>query len=587
MRLFFSVLPLCSLCLCGELLGHEPDRSPIDLAVLPDGRRVLTANHTADSVSLLDIETGKVLAEQACGRKPAGVACSADGKHAAVSNLWSGTVSLLDVHQDNLKTTAEVAVGPLPRGLMFSLDGAALYVAVAGRDEVVQLDTKSQQITQRWPAPREPRHLALSTDGQWLAAASSRSGQVRIWSTVTRQRLWERTIEDGFNLRGLAFTPDGQSLVVAHGIRREFPVSKENIEQGWVIDSRLTRLPLTAGARPPAEQVALDTRGRAVGDPYGAAFSADGRWLAVTGSGTHELLLFDAAALPWTAGDPGDFLDARLAKDDGKFRRLPLEGRPLTVAPLPRCDAVVVANYLRDEVDVVDVKAGQVLHRVPLGGPAPPSLARQGEALFYDAQRSHHQWFSCSTCHVEGHTCGLKFDTLNDDSYGNPKLTPTLRNVTQTGPWTWHGWQTDLGAGIEKSLTQTMYGPKPTGDETRALRAFLATLTGPPSPNPGSEAARRGQALFHGKAHCARCHKGDHYTSESNYDVKLEPDGSPYRLWNPPSLRGLWDRGPYLHDGRAATLDDLLRQHHAPEKLGGQELSPAERADLIEFLKSL
>jgi hypothetical protein len=67
----------------------------------------------------------------------------------------------------------------------------------------------------------------------------------------------------------------------------------------------------------------------------------------------------------------------------------------------------------------------------------------------------------------------------------------------------------------------------------------------------------------------------------------LEPDGSPYRLWNPPSLLGLWDRGPYLHDGRAATLDDLLRQHHVPEKLGGQELSPTERADLIDFLKSL
>src|SRR2546430_702077 len=83
--------------------------------------------------------------------------------------------------------------------------------------------------------------------------------------------------------------------------------------------------------------------------------------------------------------------------------------------------------------------------------------------------RSHNQWFSCHTCHVDGHTCSLTFDTLNDDSYGNPKLTPTLRNVTKTGPWTWHGWQRDLGAGVEKSLTQTMYGPKPSVEEVRAL----------------------------------------------------------------------------------------------------------------------
>jgi cytochrome c peroxidase len=137
-----------------------------------------------------------------------------------------------------------------------------------------------------------------------------------------------------------------------------------------------------------------------------------------------------------------------------------------------------------------------------------------------------------------------------------------------------------------------MYGPKPTADEKRALVAFLETLEHPPNPNVGdqgsiSEAARRGQALFQGKAKCAHCHKDPEYTSTGNYDVKLEPDGSPYRLWNPPSLRGGWDRGPYLHDGRAGTLEELLQTHHVPEKLGGEALTDAERRDLIEFLRSL
>ena len=100
-------------------------------------------------------------------------------------------------------------------------------------------------------------------------------------------------------------------------------------------------------------------------------------------------------------------------------------------------------------------------------------------------------------------------------------------------------------------------------------------------------AAQRGQALFQGKARCARCHQGEHYTSSKNYDVKIEADDSPYLLWNPPSLRGVHDRGPYLHDGRANTLEDVLRFSHAPEKLGGQALTPEERRDLIEFLKSL
>src|SRR5947207_4575287 len=53
------------------------------------------------------------------------------------------------------------------------------------------------------------------------------------------------------------------------------------------------------------------------------------------------------------------------------------------------------------------------------------------------------------------------------------KLTPTLRGVTKTGPWTWHGWQKDLGAGVTKSFTETMFGPEPSADEVKAMLAFL------------------------------------------------------------------------------------------------------------------
>jgi cytochrome c peroxidase len=219
-------------------------------------------------------------------------------------------------------------------------------------------------------------------------------------------------------------------------------------------------------------------------------------------------------------------------------------------------------------------------------------LARRGEALFYDARRSHNHWFSCHTCHVDGHTCGLSFDTLNDESYGNPKLTPSLHGVARTAPWTWHGWQKDLNAAIEKSYVQTLFGPKPNGDELRAVAAFLGTLDSPPNPhrlsdNCLSAAAKRGQTLFAGAAKCVRCHAPPEYTSEHLFDVKLEADGSPYRRWNPPSLRGLWQRGPYLHDGRAGTLEELLQGPHAPEKLGGKTLSDEQRRDLIAFLQAL
>jgi cytochrome c peroxidase len=564
-------------------LSSDSYRSPIDIALLPDAR-ALTANYTADTVALIDLSAGKVLAEERCGHKPAAVACSRDGTRAAVSNLWSGTVNLFEVRKTSLRELGEIPVGPLPRGIVFVPDGDAIYVAVA--DEILQCDWNTRKVTRRLSATREPYQLALSADGRWLAAACSRSATVRCWDLRADKLHWERRIEDAFNLRGLAFTPDSKAIICAHVVHREFPVSKENIEKGWVIDSRLTRLPLDPNAQPPMEQIALDTFGKAVGDPYGLAFTADGRRLVVSASGTHDLLVLETDHIPWTGGDPGDLIDPRLKDSEHKMRRIALGGRPLTVVPLDGA-RVAVANYLLDAVQIVGAEAGTVVPQIPLGSPVKSSPARQGEAFFYDATRSHNQWFSCNTCHTDGHTCGLTFDTLNDDSYGNPKLTPTLRNVTKTGPWTWHGWQKDLAAGVKKSLTETMFGLKPTEEETKAMVAFLATFDHPPNPNKPTDVTKRGDAVFRGKANCVRCHKGEQYTSEGVYDVGLEPDGSPYRLWNPPSLRGVWDRGPYLHDGRAQTLSDVLRKHHAPEKLGGAALTEEERRELIAFLLTL
>jgi DNA-binding beta-propeller fold protein YncE len=306
--LFFSSSSLCSLCLCGESI--QLHRSPMDVALLPGSRLALTANHTADSLSLVDISAGKVLAELPCGRKPVAVACSPDGRHAAVSNLWSGTLSLFKVEGATIKPAGVLSVGIQPRGLVFSAKGH-IYLALAGSDEIAVLDWDRRQIVERWPAPREPRHLTLSPDGRFLAAASSRSGQVRLWDTASGKLMWTRKCEDAFNLRGLAFTPDGKALICAHVVKRSFPVSRENIDKGWVTDSRLTRLPLDAKAVPPLEQVALDKHGQAVGDPHGVAFDPSGRYLAVTAGGTQEMLVFKAAALPWSGGDPGDFINLR------------------------------------------------------------------------------------------------------------------------------------------------------------------------------------------------------------------------------------------------------------------------------------
>ena len=101
-----------------------------------------------------------------------------------------------------------------------------------------------------------------------------------------------------------------------------------------------------ATAAPSFGQIALDVRNKAVGDPAAVAFNSAGDVLAVAAAGTQELLLFQAGAISWVGGEPGDFLDTQLQDDDAKFRRVPLGGRPLAVQFVKDTAQAVVANHL-------------------------------------------------------------------------------------------------------------------------------------------------------------------------------------------------------------------------------------------------
>jgi len=322
------------------------------------------------------------------------------------------------------------------------------------------------------------------------------------------------------------------------------------------------------------------------------AVSPDGQTLAVTCGGTHELLLL-RQPLPFVAfGGPADHIEPDLLADEKRFRRVPLGGRPLGVAFAPDGHSVIVANYLSNSLEVVDVDTAQATAVIPLGSAEKQSLARQGEAIFLDAERSFHHWYSCSTCHVDGHTNGSDFDTFNDGSYGTPKKTLSLRGVAQTGPWTWHGWQKSLRQLAHDSMTKSMQGEEPTDAELDAMLAYLGTLDFKPNPhrNPDGSltaAAKRGEEVFKAKG-CDTCHAPPTYTTPAAYVVGLEAPEDAYRGYNPPSLRGVYNRSPYLHTSAAATLEEVLTEYHRPSKLTGKpDCTSAELADLIAFLRSL
>ncbi|MEK6259592.1 MAG: c-type cytochrome, partial [Planctomycetota bacterium] len=290
---------------------------------------------------------------------------------------------------------------------------------------------------------------------------------------------------------------------------------------------------------------------------------------------------------------PGDFLPAAMQRDKSRFRRIELGGRPQAVEFVGE-RTVVVSNYFSNSVQVVDLDAREVTKTIALGGSSEPSLARRGEHIFYDADRSMHSWYSCHTCHTDGHTAGQVFDTRNDKSYGTPKLTPSLRGVADTGPWTWHGWQTDLHDAMKRSLSESMATKLPVTDEdATALVAYLKTLDHPANPRATTSdtaLARKielGRTLFSGKAACTSCHTGLQFTSEDKFDGKVEDKKDRDPNYNPPTLRGLASRRRFLHTGKARSLDAVLMKHHRPEDLVGESLSDDERDALVEYLKSL
>jgi YVTN family beta-propeller protein len=580
----------------------EPHRSPISLALAAGGSRLITANQTAGTVSLVDVASGQVLHELATGDRPAGVALTADGRRGVVTHWYGYDVAILEIAGDRLSAAGRVEVGPEPRGVVLAPDGKTAYVAVGAANEVVRVDVESRTVTGRLPVGREPRGLALTPDGAKLLVSNARSQDLTLIATGPWQVERSLPVEvDAANLRQVAVSPDGATGYVANMRNRGFATTASNIDLGWVLGQRLTRVALDGSGA--FATLSLDPRGKAVADAHGVAVSRDGRFLAVSCGGTHEVLIFrtDGRPLPWRSGGSRDLIAQELLNDDGRFRRVPLGGRPTELAFGPDGHTLYVANYLADAVQVVDAAAARLERTMALGGPAEPSLVRRGEALFHDATRSLNQWYSCNTCHSDGHTNGLDFDTLNDGRQDlstahrrSRKKVPTLRRVAATGPWTWHGWQKRLEDAMVESFTKSMQGRRPSPDDVRALVAYLGTLQYPRNPYRSADggltdAARRGEAVFQSsRAACATCHSGPELTDGKIHITGLEERDDAYRGYNPPSLRGLYDKDPYLHDGRARTLKDALAGPHSPEvAAGGDSLSDDELDDLVAYLRSL
>ena len=601
------LLPAAALLFLTNLLtGREPDRnditaappadvhrSPVDLALSSDGKWLVTANESSDSVSLIRTADQKLLDEISCGKHPADIEFSSDGKTVLVTATWSGDVNILRISDDRLRLVGTIHVGFDPCGLAVMPDGTRAFVGLTATGEVAEIDLLSLSVRKRISVGNWPRYLTLSPDGSRLAVGCAGDGRIHVLDTATGEDLYEEALANGINLGHMIPSADGRYAYFTWMVYRTNPINVGNLRRGWLLASRIGRVRLDGPEY--REAISLDVPRMAVADPLGIGITKNGQHLVAAASGTHELLVYRLPDLPFVGvGGPGDLIDRRLQSNTDRFHRIPLGGRPMGVRTAGDSRSVYVANYLKDCVQVVDLESRTVRNEIRLGGPAEKSPARRGMEIFYDGQRSLDQWYSCHSCHQNGGVNSRPMDTFNDGTEMTLKTVLPLYDVTRTKPWTWHGWQTDLHNAIHKSLTSTMLGRAPDEQDTQNLLAYLDSLKAPPNPFRSadgslSEAAERGRKIFlSDKAGCAQCHTGPHFTDGKIHDVGLGSPEDYYDGYNTPSLNGVYRKVRLLHTGRARSLERVLTDLHSPEKVAGTApLTDQETQDLIEYLKTL
>jgi len=604
--------------------SDNPYHSPYDVAFAPDGARLAVSDRTAGSVAIVDAASGEVRHSLSLGGSPTGVAWSADGARVFAAEYGEGTVAEIDA--ENGRIARRFNVGPRPMGLAVAPKRNLLLVANAALGSVSLIDLAGGAERKRVEVSREPVAVAVSPDeslavvANLLPATSATDPQVAAVVSLIDLEKAEKTADvrlptGSTVLRDVAVSPDGRWAYAVHTVGR-FTLPTTQLDRGWINTNALSIIDLSS--RQLYATVLLDLLTEGAADPWGIALARDGRTLWVTLSGVHQIAqirLGDlhellAGRIPeayakkpgfpaiWREIQADGAGRARLVNDlaalyaAGLIDRRPVPAKgPRGLALAPDGKRLAVAAYFGARVLLIDAENGKATSEFALGPDRSPDPVRLGEMIFHDATFSFQHWLSCATCHPDARADGLNWDLLND-GIGTPKNTRSLVWSDRTPPVMSHGVRANMEVAALAGFRFILFR-EPEAGELEAVRAYLRSLEPETSPhrlsNGGySEAAYRGKALFEGKAHCAGCHPAPLYTDLKVREVGMKRPLDQAAEFDTPTLVELWRTGPYLHNGEAVDLKELLTRFNTEDKHGAtSNLTPAEIDDVITYLLSL
>jgi mono/diheme cytochrome c family protein len=199
-----------------------------------------------------------------------------------------------------------------------------------------------------------------------------------------------------------------------------------------------------------------------------------------------------------------------------------------------------------------------------------------GHALFHEAAGTG---ATCAGCHPEGGEDGhvWAFET------GSRRSQTLLGGILDTAPFHWDGSVEDTTAVMDGTFVGRMGGVMPRSDEVDSFAQWMDELPAlPGAVVADADAVERGRVLFESAdAGCTSCHVGDQRTNNQTVSVGTE-DELGTRSFQVPALYEVAYHAPYMHDGRAGTLTEVVEGHE-----GGAALSDVERADVVAYLRSL
>jgi mono/diheme cytochrome c family protein len=553
----------------GTLVKIEPS---LFAAADPDTDQIHFVHFGAEeSVESIDLELGD---------EPGRLAVGAGKVYAALRG--GGALVSIDVASHAMK---RLAVCPAPRGVLF--DAGLVHVACA-TGELVTVDENLEGVVRQIGIDRDLRDVVRLADGS-LGVSVFRSAELIVvhpsGAMMGRQKASDANLEN-------TFTPSvaWRSIPMEGGVlmlHQRGTVANVGIEPQPGAPPQSSPYGGAADFGPTCSASGILHAGATLFDPQGTAVNAgfvlgpivlpvdvatEGALYAVVGAGSNVVVTGTRGQLDVTEGD-FHFPTFPCPQLDG----IAVTGEPVAVA---FADASTLVVQRRQPAGLARINRNDrvVISEVAFGGPS----RRQVGHMFFHQAASPTSGIACASCHPEGREDGRvwTFEQLG------PRRTQTVAGgVLDTAPLHWDGDFNELDGLMRDVFVRRMGGASPSDLQLAELADWMQTLPHLPSRALGNvDAVARGKALYHdAKVGCASCHGGDKLTNHLTVAVGT---GKAFQV---PSLVGIGDRAPFMHDGCAPTLADRFDPYCGGGDQHGvtSHLSESQLSDLVIYLETL